>query len=549
MGDPVATVAIETEEIGLLLVHGMGEQKEQEHLLGTAKELASFIAATPGVVQLSVVVDDRDKSGSVIVDAWREQGGAATRTRLHLKEVWWADLGIRGGLWEQAKFWLWGLGQWAARTIRKGDRARNTEKLMAMPRFGYQRDSNDPPGALRELPSRLLLIGAALLAILTFFTWSAAKQVVSLLSRKLPEPSLIFMFLGDVKIYERPGGPGKGTILDPNHPVRTTIRRRMVSAMTAMAARTDLDRWYVFAHSLGTIPAFNALQETELALPNYLTEAEWNALPPQLKTRAPFEPPGPAPSTDRMMPRRPAWLDKQDGISRPRLFERFAGIVTYGSPLDKFAALWPRVVPLNRQAAVFPESSEWVNLYDPTDPVAASLDAFAPPTNSGGAEPGRIALVPQNFASRASPLFGLSHIRYFRPRAPTPNSMPAALAGALLGGPDARMSTAASWAAMSAAEAWLRMILGLLQVILLLAVLTTAAAGLLLAIGKALPDRWAAYVKQSIDSVSPKLLAVLQAGGQDAWIASGFIVLISALTAILIAGLARFATEGSGRHG
>lgn len=548
MGDPAPTAAVKTEEVGLLLVHGMGEQKEQEHLLGTAKELASFIAATRGVAGLSIV-DDRDGSGSVIVDAIRERDGAVTRTRLHLKEVWWADLGIRGGLWEQAKFWLWGLGQWAARTIRKGDRTRNTEKLMAMPRFGYQRDPNDPPGALRELPSRLLLIGAALLAILTFFTWSAAKQVVSLLSRQIPEPSLIFMFLGDVKIYERPGGPGKGTILDPDQPVRTTIRRRMVSAMTAMAARTDLDRWYVFAHSLGTIPAFNALQETELALPNYLTEAEWDALPPQLKTRDPFKPSGTAPSTDRMMPRRPAWLDNRDGISRPRLFERFAGFVTYGSPLDKFAALWPRVVPLNRQAEVFPKTSEWVNLYDPTDPVAASLDAFAPPKNSGGAERGRIALVPQNFASRASPFFGLSHIRYFRPRAPSPNSMPAALAEALLGGRDARMSVAASWAAMSAAEAGIRMILALLQVLLLLTALTAAAAGLLLAVGKALPDRAAAWVKQLVSSLSPELLAVLQAGGREAWIASGFIVLILSLSAILVAGLARFATEGSGRHG
>jgi hypothetical protein len=544
----VPTEAVKTEEIGLLLVHGMGEQKEQEHLLGAAKELASFVAATPGVIRVSVV-DDRKGSRSVIVDSIRRRDGVSNRTRLHLQEVWWADLGISGGLWEQAKFWLWGLGQWAARTIRKGDRTRNTEKLMTMPRFRYQQEPGDPPGALRELPSRLLLIGAALLAILTFFTWSAAKQVVSLLSRRLPEPSLIFMFLGDVKIYERPGGPGKGTLLDPDQPVRTTIRRRMVSAMTAMAARTDLDRWYVFAHSLGTIPAFNALQETELALPNYLSEAEWEALPPQFKTRTPFEPPGPAPSTDRMMPRRPAWLDEKDGISRPRLFERFAGLVTYGSPLDKFAALWPRVVPLNRQAEVFPATSEWVNLHDPTDPVAASLDAFAPPKNSAGAEPGRIALVPQNFASRASPVFGLSHIRYFRPRAPSPKSMPAALAEALLSGPGARLSTAASRAAVPAGEAWLRMILALLQVLLLLAALTAAAAGLLLAVGKALPDRAVAYVKQLIAKVSPDLLEVLQAGGKDAWIASGFIVLIAALTAILLAGLARFATEGSGRHG
>jgi hypothetical protein len=545
--DPATAAA--AEKIGLLLVHGMGEQKPLEHLRGSAKELASFIAAAPGVVKVSVVDDSGSPSASIVLDVVREHGGSQARTRLHLREVWWADLGISGGLWEQAKFWLWGMGQWAARTIRKGDRTRNTEKLMAMPRFGYQKDPNDPPGLLHELPSRLLLIGAALLAILTFFTWSAAKQIVSLLSKRLPEPSLIFMFLGDVKIYERPGGPGKGNLLDPDLPMRTTIRRRMVSGMTAMAARPDLDRWYVFAHSLGTIPAFNALQETELALPNYLSEAEWNALPAQFKTRAPFEPPGPPPSTDRMMPRRPAWLAGKEGISRPRLFERFAGMVTYGSPLDKFAALWPRVVPLNRQAAVFPESSEWVNLHDPTDPVAARLDAFAPPQNSAGAEPGRIALVPQNFASRSSLVFGLSHIRYFCPRPRSAKSMPAAIAETLVGGPHARLSAAASRAAMTGSEAWLRMFAALLQVALLGAALTAAAAALLLAIGRALPDSAAAALKRLIGSLSPELLAVLQAGGRPAWAASAFIVLILALTAILAAGLARFATEGSGRHG
>jgi hypothetical protein len=541
-------MAEQREEIGILLVHGMGEQKQREHLRGSARELASFVVAAPGLVRVSVV-DESEKRGRIIIDAVRVRGGAEVRTRLHLQEAWWSDLGISGGLWEQVKFWFWGLGQWAARAVRKGDRTRNTEKLMAMPRFGYQRDPADPPGAWRELPARLLLIGAALLAILTFFTWSVAKQVVTLLSKRLPEPSLIFMFLGDVKIYERPGGHGKGTLLDPDQPMRATIRRRVIGAMTAMAARSDLDRWYLFAHSLGTIPAYNALQETELALPNYLSEAEWAALPPEFKTKTPFAPPGAEPSTDRMMPRRPAWLDRRDGIDRGRLFEKFAGLVTYGSPLDKFAALWPRVVPLNRQAAVFPPGCEWVNIHDATDPVSARLHAFAAPQNGAGAIAGRIALEPQNYSCRASPVFGLSHIRYFRPRARTAKSMPAAIAETLLAGPGASLSAAAAGAAVSGPGAWLRMFGALVQVALLGALLTGAAAALLIALGKALPDRAAAWVYRMIDCVWPKLATVLQAGGPPAWEAAMFIVLIGALLAILLAGALRAMTEGSGRHG
>src|SRR5437763_7810600 len=104
-------------------------------------------------------------------------------------------------------------------------------------------------------------------------------------------------------------------MLDPDEPMRTTIRRRMVSVMTAMAKRPDYDRWYIFAHSLGTVPAFNALQETEWALPNYLSEEEWDRLPQRFKTQTPFTPSDLAerPGLDRMMPRRPPWLAGEVG--------------------------------------------------------------------------------------------------------------------------------------------------------------------------------------------------------------------------------------------
>lgn len=296
------------------------------------------------------------------------------------------------------------------------------------------------------------------------------------------------------------------------------------------------------------MPAFNAIQETEIALPNYLTEAEWDALPQEFKTKRPFAPSGQTPTVDDMMPRRPPWLRRNDGISRRRLFERFAGLVTYGSPLDKFAALWPRVVPLNRQAAVFPKTCEWVNIHDPTDPVSAKLNAFREPTNSEGAEPDRIALQPQNFAGRASLVFGLSHIRYFQPRAGKTKSMPAALTEALLEGKDARLSKAAAGAAMSATASWLRLAAALVQVALLTFALAVAAGLLLLLIGKALPKAAAATVKQAIGELCPRLLAILHEGGLPAGEAAVAIVLVAAFLIIVAAGLLRLATERSGRH-
>ncbi|HMG48248.1 MAG TPA: hypothetical protein VK614_12400 [Allosphingosinicella sp.] len=536
-------MARKAEDIGLLVVHGMGEQKKLEHLTGSARELASFIATDPDLIRMNVD-DESDGDGTITIDGIFNRGDGEEQVRLHIREVWWADLGIRGGLFEQAKFWFWGLGQWAAEAIRKGDPHRNTVKLMAMPRFAYQKTQIQRPGALRQLPSRLLLGGAGLLAFLTFFSWSAAKRVVSLLANKLPEPSLIFLFLGDVKIYQQAGSPGKGSMVDPDLPIRTTIRRRMVSAMTEVAAREDWNRWYIFAHSLGTVPAFNALQETELALPNYLTEAEWARLPASFKTDCPFKPEGQHPTTDKMMPRRPPWLADSAGISRRRLFERFAGFVTFGSPLDKFAAMWPRVVPLNLQAAVFPEGCEWVNLHDPTDPVAARLDAFAEPLErADGDVQDRIALVPRNFAARASLLFGLSHIRYFKPRRTRAKVMPAEIAAALVSGGRRTLAAAAARAVMSPAEAWARAILALGQVAALAAALAAAAGALLLAIGRILPDRATDLVKHAIGSISPRLLEILQQGGWPALVAGAAIMIALAIVAVLGSGLLRIVTD------
>lgn len=566
------------EDIGLLLVHGMGEQKPLDHLRSSAREMASFIATSPGLIRLHVR-DDLDESESVTIDAvFKCKGGVEEQIRFHLHEVFWADLGIRGGLLEQARFWLWGLGQWAAGVVRTGNPRRNTSQLMDNPRFPFQKRSQDSPGFWRRLPSRLYLSLAGVIAFLTFFSWSAAKRVVSFLSRTLPEPSLIFLFLGDVKIYEEAGGPGKGSLLDPEHPMRTTIRRRMVSAMIGMAARPTCQRWYIFAHSLGTIPAFNAIQETELALPNYLSKEEWDAVPAWLRTSTPFTPAGRQGRTDKMMPRRPPWLAPTDGIDRHALFRRFAGFVTYGSPLDKFAALWPRVVPLNLQTAVFPAGCEWVNLYDPTDPIAAWLHAFDKPLNPADSVlPGKALLEPKSFPARASLLFGLSHIRYFTPRyrrrratmrkwavrlrralrklirtlrmerrirlSPRQNVMPAALVESIVSGGRTTLIEAAKGARMGPIEAELRRALALAQLALLGLSLAAASGLLLFAIGRALPDWATRPLVAAIDWISSDLLATLQSGGTRAVMACAVMMLAIAMLTVFVSGLIRIVTD------
>lgn len=539
-----------TEDVGLLLVHGIGEQVRFEHLRKTGKQLASLVTEAPGLIRLEIRDETEGKDGkppvgTITIDAVFARGGREEQVRLHLREVWWADLGIKGGLLPQLKFWLWGLGQWAAQVVLKGNPQRNTTQLMEMPRF--------PPwpgrvldwivGQVRGFLSRTKLFFAGLLAFLTFFTWSAAKRLLAFLTNSLPEPSLIFQFLGDVKTYEEPSGHGGGTLLDPDQPVRTTIRRRMAREMVAMATAPH-DRWYIFAHSLGSVAAFNLVQETEWTLPNYLSKAEWTALPDGLKTQAPFTPPNAEARTDNMMPRRPPWLGATDGIDRKMLFAKFAGLLTYGCPLDKFATLWPRVVPLNLQTAIFPPGCEWVNLYDPTDPVSGALDAFAPPAagqERGDKDP--VALTPTNAASRAGLAFGLSHIDYFRPRKPGPRSMPNAIVDALVTPGRPSLAKAAANAAMGKPGAFLRRLLGLVQLAFVSILMLIAAGGLLVMIGKALPDALTDRMRDALAKVAPDLVAAIQQGGWEAVVAGAWVALGVGLVTVLGAGLLRILSD------
>jgi hypothetical protein len=151
-----------------------------------------------------------------------------------------------------------------------------------------------------------------------------------------------------------------------------SIRRRMIRAL-ADVTTDGCDRWYVLAHSQGTVVAFNGLMETCYSWPGYLDEARWDKLKGQGLAgpmRAGVPPPSPT-----FLPRRPSWATDRDIAYRSRIFRRFRGLLTYGSPLQKFAGLWPALVPISRERA-FPTGARWFNILDPLDPVSGRLEAF-----------------------------------------------------------------------------------------------------------------------------------------------------------------------------
>jgi hypothetical protein len=75
-----------------------------------------------------------------------------------------------------------------------------------------------------------------------------------------------------------------------------------------------------------------------------------------------------------------------------------------------FATIWPARVPINVGEPFFHTDAEWINIYDPTDPVGASLDAFGGP----GAPFPESVLQPKNYGYRAHWFLLYSHLCYLR---------------------------------------------------------------------------------------------------------------------------------------
>lgn len=406
-----------SERVGVLFVHGIGEQGRFEHLEAEVRNLVSAWEERGARVRVQVNTSD-DAAFAARQRTWQaddqppievfveDQG---RRTRLDFHEVWWADLDEPTTLPAALRFWFWGLSLW------------NTRRYVDPHKPAYDAWMRPPAhwgdthlGLTRSTRLRLFALGIILL--MTFFTFSLVNFLSEWIFRRRPIPSDILVnYLGDVKLYQQAWRPGKGPLGTIGQPPRVALRKRMVRQMLRMSM-ADYDRWYILAHSQGTILAFNALMEPAERLPHYLTESQWQQMRPSLARRPPQagsvprdETPQDAATNDSALlqglrPPRPEWLAADDAIDRARVFARLRGFLTYGSPLETFASLWPAIVSLNRDESVFAPDFEWINVVDPTDPVATEIRHFDP---ARGARP-----QPRNVLYRAQGWHLVSHIRY-----------------------------------------------------------------------------------------------------------------------------------------
>jgi len=194
--------ATTAERIGVLLVHGVGEQKRFQHLNAEVAAIVTALRQNSGDDdgQNRVRVRVATRPDSPFLDdneTWRGDGptvsvdlyeSGPSSTLVHTKtidfhEIWWADLDEtpeRHGFWATIRwyiqFWYWGLTQWAAKPY------------VADPKKYRGMGSMDPPGdAGRGHPPRpspvdlLHLFGVGGFFLLLGSTW----EVLRFLARRV----------------------------------------------------------------------------------------------------------------------------------------------------------------------------------------------------------------------------------------------------------------------------------------------------------------------------------------------------------------------------
>lgn len=413
--------------VGILLVHGIGEQCQFEHLEEVVRNIASALKADPNLASVQININvSGDAPYRAKQQTWRGEGISTAiievidknnkQTNLEFREVWWSDLDEPDSIKTFLSFWAWGLSLWTKPAYDE-KKVGTAETDMRLPGRTPDNEKGLLPGEgeqIQALHRIYLFIVSFVILLLLPLLWILGRALRSLLGFEI-RPDILVDYLGDIKLYQQDAREGKGPLVDLGKaPPRSSIRRRLIKALVEMSLK-KYDRWYILSHSLGTVVAFNGLMAAETALPNYLNQNLWRRWcrkhPNQRKAKKPLT----EEQRNRMLPQRPSWLDDDDIVDRRELFRNLKGFMTYGSPLSKFAVLWPSIVSLNKDESVFSEDFEWINVFDPTDPVSDFTRFF-------DSNQGKKFLTPKEIPYKAEQIHLLSHGQYltFNPKRKNP---------------------------------------------------------------------------------------------------------------------------------
>ncbi len=382
--------------IGILVVHGIGDQKQFDCLKGVAQSIVDSLQSeiNEGYVEVSVDIN-RAETGTFqsLHPAWQQgekapinvrikSSGYKTNCNLHLREVWWADLDRPQNLGKFIQFWLWGLSLWKIPPQEDYPILNDPEKHLEHLQWGDKKENNQKPS--RWIARfEYFLIGLFLIVcqpLLFIF-----KTVLGFLDINIPL-TLIADYLGKLRLYQLLENSGKDSIEYINLPPRFSIQRRMINALVRMAI-SDYERWYVWSHSLGSIVAYNAFSMPEETLSHYVSHSIWEEIEKWDQNHSDKQLLEEAPNTNtrRPKPYRPVWQTTR--ISRKSLFDKCEGLLTYGSPFWRIADLWPDLVKRNKKSdfkSDFKSEFNWYNVLDPSDPVATRTEELFPNNSQQG---------------------------------------------------------------------------------------------------------------------------------------------------------------------
>lgn len=410
---------VAAEQVGLVMVHGIGEQGRFEHLDVHIRGVINGLRRTGATVSVEIMSSPAAAFQSM-QDSWvgAPQSplrllvrGVGAAVDIHVHEVWWGDVNERYSVAKQIRFWGWGLSLWARpwqgdTKLPTSDTKLPTSDVMFPPRTPVALGWRQSAGAR----ARLYLVGC--LFLMTSLTIGLALTLAKrLFNFEPPNIAKIFTnYLSSIKLYSQHhrGGSklrGRGAdFLDTiDNPPRVSVRRRMIRTLADVASQ-KYSRWYVVAHSQGSVVAFNGLMEPGFGWPGYLDEGRWQTLRDCAMAGEARGDYADLPAEADAVPPRPGWAGPRDIVYRSKIFARFRGLLTYGNPLEKFAAIWPGLVPVCRHKA-FATDAQWFNVFDPLDPVSGVMQSW--PTAAPKCCPPA-----QNIGFATSRILLLGHIKY-----------------------------------------------------------------------------------------------------------------------------------------
>lgn len=389
------------ERIGILLIHGIGDQRQHEFLQNAAEHFIKTAALAYGPDNIHVEMYPGLGGQSPLSLTLRADGRT---THFELHELWWRDLGERPKFSAIVKFWLWAISLVGTRGFfwdKPTPRQRPPQNLST--RVGFILPHDRLALFFKTTYFFILLLPLALL-------FELAAQIPGV--RRIPLFRSAFTYLSSVQMYQEQRARQGGTLVDFDQSRRISIQRRFVRCVIDMAERQpEYDRWYIAAHSLGSVIAFKGLMLDAHAFAKLVSQNKWEDSDfDRFKTTLT---PDSKPYPDQ--PKRPMWLPVDSAVNIQMVFAKLRGLVTYGSPLETFARTWPAIVHIDKQTLEkgqkLPSDFEWLNLYDPVDVVASRLTSF------GDADLGLMGTMkPKNIQCRSSVSILTAHTSYFRPK-------------------------------------------------------------------------------------------------------------------------------------